>query len=289
MILLRKMFASSNKTKKQMTEEEKKRADDIIKGGSAIMAGVGGGALGSYLTMSGYEKTNKDRLTGKVTRYHNTAEENVNKILEEGLKTKYAEDPNNLTNVSVIDVDMDKKKGKIYLAKNAEDAEGIGKSREIKLHKPGKTLKVELDYDEDVKGKPRIANPELSGAKSPKEFYDNVLIKRAKQIHPEFSFDNNTYDNLNPSMKADVDDIYRTLGEDTHIVDKDIDPSKIVGGKGYKKRGIKKILKYALHNPRRFGKEAVKMAPGVALTGASLGLAGYGVKKLADGMRKEEK
>ena len=61
----------------------------------------------------------KERLTGKLDRYHNTKNENVDNILEEGIKSSYAEDPNNLTNVKAIPkTEMEKKKGLIYIDTN---------------------------------------------------------------------------------------------------------------------------------------------------------------------------
>lgn len=107
MIILRdKLFSKKKERDSSDNDEDKKREEDENK---AAIAGIG--AAGILAT------TKPGRLTGKVTRYHNTEKKNVKSILKEGLKAKYSEDPNNLTNRVVRDVDMSKKKDLIYTAK----------------------------------------------------------------------------------------------------------------------------------------------------------------------------
>lgn len=259
---------------KRKLYSNKEDRDELIGGGSLI---AGTGVL---------SKTKPSRLTGKVVRYHDAPTEVIEKIKKEGLKTKYAEDPNNLTNTALKDVDMDKKRGKVYTSKSKRFAFGVGERRAQfqgkedfsdivspfkRSSKHHKVLKLELDYDEDIKGKPKIENPELRGTKNAKEFYN--------KIKDPFSPD---YDSLDPISKKLMDTQYDQLSsKGTHIFDKDIDSSKIVGGKGYKKRTLKQIGKYIKNNPKRFGKEAAKVSTGIALVG-------YGAKKLYDSKKKEK-
>lgn len=232
---------------------------------------AGAGALG-------LSKIKTGRLTGKVTRYHDTEKKNVENILNEGLKAKYAEDPNNITNQVLKDVDMSKKRGLVYTAKNKSVAKSVGQARQARknpdpfklLFKPDhKVLKLEFDYD-DLKNSERIANPELRGAKNAKEFYNKTK-----------GFFNPDYDKLDPLSKGQVNKAYHGLNEGTHIFRGDIDPSHIVGGKGYKKRTMKQVAKYIKNNPKRFGKEAAKVVGSAALVGA-------GAKMLYDSAKKKD-
>ena len=234
-------------------------------------------------------------MTGKVVRYHDAPIEVIDKIKEEGLKAKYAEDPNNITNAFLNDVPMDEKKDLVYTSKKKKTAFKVGSNRAniqgkfdddpigmFKEQLSGKSkhhkvLKLEFDYD-DVKNNPRIKNPELRGAKNVKEFY-----KKQKAIPNLLNvFLPEEYDDLNIIQKGIFKDQYKELGEGTHIFKGDVDPSHIVGGKGYKKRTLKQIAKYIKNNPKRFGKEAAKVASGVALLG-------YGAKKATDYYKKEQK
>ena len=72
---------------------------------------------------------------------------------------------------------------------------------------------------------------------------------------------------------------FKMLNDNAHLFDKDIDPSHIVGGKGYKKRTLKQVGKYIKNNPGRFGKEAGKVIVGA-------GAATYGVSKMAKKRRE---
>lgn len=128
----------------------------------------------------------------------------------------------------------------------------------INALKNNKTLKLEFDYDE-LKGSPRIENPELRGSKNWKEFNKKV-----------------------PQDPISAYTSYKTLGEGTHIFKGDIDPKHIVGGKGYKKRTLEQIKKYIKNNPKRFGKEAAKVGTGLII-------GGYAVKKAIDSGKKKKK
>lgn len=261
-----------------------KGENDDIDGALATASGVGGIAtLGTV---------KKNRLTGKVVRYHDAPTEVIDKIKEEGLKTKYADDPKNLTNQALKDIPKEDKTGKIYTAKSKKGAFSFGIRRsqlrgeipfndvaalnELRKGKSPhhKVLKIELDYDEDIKGKKHIQNPELRGAKNAKEFYNKK---------PKGLFEPKDWDGLDPIQKAQQQALYDSLSEkNVHIFDHDIDPSKIVGGKGYKKRTLKQVMKYIKNNPKRFGKEAGKVALGASLLG-------YGAKKAVDSISNKDK
>ena len=204
-------------------------------------------ALGSIGLLSSIKP---ERLTGKVVRYHNTEAKNVDSIMKEGLKTKHSEDPDNLTNLALKNIDIDKKKGLIYTSKSKRVADKVGEARERtktgseeNASKNNKTIKLVFDYDE-IKNNPKIENPELRGAKDWKEY---------KKIRK--------YDSDKLAKK-----VFRGLNDETHIFNNDIDSSHIVGGKGYEKRKLKQILKYIKNNPGRFGKEAAKLVTGIALS-----------------------
>lgn len=276
MIILRKLFSKS------------KKEESIDKDKALAISGIAGGGMILKKTKSG-------RLTGKVTRYHDAPTEVIDKIKKEGLKAKYAEDPNNLTNQVLKDVSMDKKKGLVYTAKKKKFAYQVGTQRanlsgKVKLYKLSdlikevlgkskhhKVLKLEFDYD-DIKNQPKIKNPELRGTTNAKDFYNkmrNNMDELQKVMAPE-------YEKLDPITKKTLKNSYNSLDSGTHIFKGDIDSSHIVGGKGYKKRTLKQVAKYIKNNPKRFGKEAVKVATGAALLG-------YGVKKAADYQKNKNK
>ena len=270
MIIRRKLFS------KKSDELEDK---SLLQGGASALLGIGGAGVLS--------QTKTGRLTGKVTRYHNTKIENVNDILENGIKASKSTDPNNLTNRVLRDIDMNAKEGLVYTAKEKKTANGIGATRdwlerksknggwgllfgpdeefakESKNPTRSKTLKLEFDYD-DIKGQERVANPELRGGKSLEEVNK---IRASKGMRPM------------------TKEQFKALGEGTHIFKGDIDPSHIVGGKGYKKRGASKVLNYIKNNPGRFGKEALKVAGGVGLISG----AGVLAKKSYENSKEAEK
>ena len=245
----------------------KKEEENAIKSGAAAV-----GAAGILAT------TKTGRLTGKVVRYHNTENKNVQGILENGILSKYATDPDNITNKVLKHVPMEEKEGLVYTAKKKSVADSVGLQRE-RLKSPwaglfppspgdlkkwkdaSKTLKLEFDYDQ-IKNLKKEPNPELLGANSFVEFK-----KRFYETHPK----------IEKSLLMDINLLngYKSLGKDTHVFRGDIKPENIVGGKGYKKRTAKQTLKYIKNNPGRFGKEAAKVGVGV-------GLGSYAIKKAVE-------
>ena len=251
-ILRTKLFSEHKDISSDGTERSRK-----VKGLSGAALAIGGTVALSTVKPS--------RLTGKVVRYHNTDLENVNKIMEEGLKTVHSEDPNNLTNLALKNkIPADKKKGLIYTTKRKFIANGCGAQRSFlngKLlghnrdknvsrkilrewinPKHSKTLTLVFDYDKDIKGSRHIENPEV--------LYNNKHSKLAKSV---------------------------MLENGTHIFDHDIDPSHIKGSKHFKKHTFEDFKRYVKNNPKRFGKEAAKVAAGTA---AVVGGTTYAYKKL---------
>lgn len=168
MIIERLFSKKSNKSK----DSDKKK---LIAGASATSGGL----------ILANTKTGK--LTGTVTRYHDAPTDVIDKIKNEGLLAKFAEDPNNLTNQVLPDVDMDKKKGLVYTSKTKKGAFGVGINRAMRRgdinygkaqfenligRSPHhKVLELEFDYD-DLKNQRKIDNPELLGQKDAKSWYN---------------------------------------------------------------------------------------------------------------------
>lgn len=256
MKILRQVSFSKTKEDRKR-EEEKETIKGLLVGGGTALAG------GEILS-----KVNKNRLTGRVVRYHNTPIENVDSILENGIKASYANDPNSYTRTVIGGAVEDKTKldNLVYTAKKKYIADRIGVSRayrsgkltfmeeleEARRPKHSKTLEIVLDYEKDIKGSKKIRNPELD-------------IKR--------SFP------LNEGTRSRLD-------EGTHIFDHDIDPSKIKDSRHFKKRTMDDVKNYIKKNPKRFGKEAAKVVLGTA---AIAGGAAYAYKKIRGSKEKKKK
>lgn len=183
---------------------------------------------------------------------------------------------------------MAKKKGLVYTAKNKDLADSVGYARQFhKVSKNrGKTLKLEFDYDDikrmEKESGGRIVNPELRGAKTVEEYAEILRKKVYKEAEKKgYKLDpiKKIFLDSNINDKASSD--YKQLGENTHIFKGDISSKNIVGGVGYKKRGIKDIARYIKNNPGRFGKEAGKVALGA-------GAVAYGGKKLYETLNKKD-
>lgn len=110
---------SFSKTKEDRKREEEKRKGLLVGGGTALA----GGAISST--------ANKNKLTGRVVRYHNTPIENVDSILENGIKASYANDPMSYTRTVIGGGVEDKTKldNLVYTAKRKTDANNVGVTR----------------------------------------------------------------------------------------------------------------------------------------------------------------
>ena len=86
-------FYSVPRFQKEFSSESKKKDQKLTNKEKAGAALIGTGvSSGAYLL----PKINKDRLKGTVTRYHNTAAENVDSILDKGILGKYTSNPDNM-------------------------------------------------------------------------------------------------------------------------------------------------------------------------------------------------
>lgn len=132
-----------------MLKTAKELTDKQIVGiaASATSIGVGAKQIGKAYHSGAF--------TGKETLWHATDASNVKNIKAEGLKSKFATDPTNLTNTILKDVPMSKKKGKVYLARDKRMAKVIRTNARVKsllgLGESKKILKVKISLDDVAK------------------------------------------------------------------------------------------------------------------------------------------
>lgn len=156
MIVKRKLFSDSNNSNN-----------------NELMISAGGVGATIPLVNSGIKdlKKNKRKVIGLEEMFHNT--DSPDAVLKEGIKAKFSEDPNNLANTVLDDISMKEKKGKVYLGRKKEVSDNVGLSRKQKTGRDGKTLHVNIPY-EDLKKMKQVDNPELHGAKTFEEYLPHV-------------------------------------------------------------------------------------------------------------------
>lgn len=241
---------------------------------------VSGGLVGlSGLGILGSIKRNK--LTG-LEKLHYSADSNfIDNIRENGIKSEYASNPNNITNTALKDIPIDQKQGKVYLAKKKHIADNVGSNRDklkLKGHSgKSKTLKVNIPY-EDLKQMNIVDNPELLGAKNERDF----ILKRYKKKLSKMSKDER--DKLSKKDKKGLIKLikkqYKGLNSDgTLTIQGDVSSKYIKGSKNYGKYGAKDFIKYVKNNPKRFGKESAKIIGGLSLVGSGVYLYNKDKKK----------
>lgn len=273
--------SGENDSKESSKDKLKKAAKTTSKNLLGVGALYGGGTLVSKGL--GQLKDAKEELTGLQEMYHNTDTKNVGSIFNEGIKSKFAEDPNNITNQTLTDVSMDKKKGKVYLARDKHIADEVGQNRKVssltvkkedngKLryqfghNDSGKTLKVNIPY-EDLKKMKQVENPELRGAKNAQEFAKKLGLDK---------------------VDDDIKNSFRDLGKRTVVIEGDVASKYIKGSKDYQKYGLKEMGNYIKHNPGRFAKGAGRGLLGTAVIGGGGYLAYKGGKRVVDGIIKDK-
>ncbi len=281
MIIKRKNFSNTEDIKDDL--KKKAHLAGAIASGATIYKG------GKLISNSINE------ITGLERTYHNTERKNIDNILKEGIKSKYAADPENLTNLTVDDVDMDKKKDLVYLAKKKADADGVGKARFVagtsietdpitkrrrfkhSVKDTGKNLHVNIPY-EDLKKMNLVENPELRGAKNKKEFRKIFKKIKAEEIERE-----GISDKL-------INDHYKFLKDDTYTIKGDIDPKYIKESKKYNKYKLRDFGKYVKNNPKRFIKGVGKASLGGGLISlGGIGLVKFGKKVIKDNKKEKKK
>lgn len=245
-----------------------KESEDFDKDDAKVAGGLAGIGLGAKLANS-----SKSKITGLENFYHNTDSKNIRSILNEGIKAKFAEDPNNLTNQVLGDVSMDKKKGKVYLGRKKSVSDSVGLARDIRSGGSSKTLKVNIPY-EDLKKMKEVDNPELRGAKSKSEFAKKLIEKESASGNP---LTDSKFGRAVIGLQGR--EVYNTLGrEGTTVIEGDIASKYIKGSKDYQKYGLKEMGNYIKHNPGRFAKGVAKGAAGLGLATGGGYLAYKGVK-----------
>lgn len=222
------------------------------------LTAVGGGG---YLAKHQYDRGN---ITGRERVYHNTETKNVKSILEEGIQSRHASDPKNLTNTVVSDVAASEKEGLTYLSRSKRVADGVGTARSTnRVAASNSTLKGRVPlWKMQI-----VENPELRGAKNGNEFARLLLKKQ-----------NMNYDELSPLLKGIADMQgnagYKGLGpKNTIPVKGDIDAKFLTKSKKYEKAGLKEVTEFAKANKGRFAK-------GVGLAALGIGAAAYGASTL---------
>lgn len=258
---------------KRFSKDESKVNKPLVAGGILVS--------GSGINMI---KDNKSKLTGLENLYHSTDLDNVEAIKSEGIKAKFADDPHNLTNRVVDDVDASKKTGKTYLGKKKSVSDGVGKARDMHLGGKSKTLNVNIPY-EDYKKLKFVENPELRGAKNASEFGDKLLGKLKKEMGEE------AYEAEMKSGRKIKEGLIKAIGKfqydslsdkGTAVIEGDIDSKYIKGSKNYQKYGMKDWRKYVGNNKGRFTKGALGATAGVGLTAGGAYIVHKGVKNKSD-------
>lgn len=220
-------------------------------------------------------KSSKSEVTGLHNFYHNT--DSPESVMREGIKSKFAEDPNNITNTVLKDVDMSKKKGKVYLGNKKSVSDSVGMCREGN----SETLKVEIPYEE-LKNMKIVDNPELRGAKNSKEFLRKLhktVVKNGKDKgldHDLRHSDNKFKKKLgNYLYRKKGDSMYDMLGpKGTTVIEGDIDSRFIKGSEKFQKYGKKDFVRYVKSNPKRFMKGVGKTAVGATAVGGGVYVVG---------------
>lgn len=245
MIVKRKLFSDSNNSNN-----------------NELMISAGGVGATIPLVNSGIKdlKKNKRKVIGLEEMFHNT--DSPDAVLKEGIKAKFSEDPNNLTNTVLDDVSMKEKKGKVYLGRKKEVSDIVGLSRKQKTGRDGKTLHVNIPY-EDLKKMKQVDNPELHGAKTFEEYLPHVKKLAKNKLKKEYGslLNESELDKLvnNDDFTNQMRQNYEFVGKKgTKVIEGDIDSKYIKESKNYKKYGLKDWGKYIKNNPKRFLKASAK-------------------------------
>lgn len=263
------------------------------KQGAGIVGVGGAGVLANKSKDKGY-------LSGRRTVYHTTEKKNVPSIKEHGLKPFGKNDAEaGFTNralsyqrqLGFIDDNADKPA--VYLAKNKKVAKSIINGKKMQSILSGgitpfeeqEIIKAKIPYDKYKKQK-TIANPELLGAKSGKEFGDRKveLSKKIKEFEDKKGIIRlNLFEPSDNQVRRQSKAIYKGLGpKGTKVITESLSPEHIVGSKKYIKNSPKEVLNYIKHNPKRFAKGLGIY--GLVGTGATVG-----GKAIVDAQREANK
>lgn len=267
------------KVAKTKNEEKKDLQKDNVK---QLGKSYAGGALAIGAASKGYSEYGKGEVTGTRTGYHITDKKNVKSIKEKGiLPTKDAPGKSITKNVAQNSVYKDTQKdfdNKTYVARKKFTAKNVGIARQQQGIAEGQSeiLKTKMPYSE-YKKKKRV-NPEIAPYKN-KNNYSNKKLQEMKN-DPLFGFMYRNLDNKQEkAVKKQFKSVYKQLDEGTDTLEGAIKSKHIVGGKGYKRQGLKNFTRHVKENPKVFAK-------GVGKAGL-IGTAGVaGVKAYIDANKK---
>lgn len=263
-----------------MAKNEQKINDSdkakLYTAGAAIPA-----LTGSKTIANQYRSGNLD---GVKKFYHGTKNENIDSIMQSGLKSHFAEDPKNLTNRVLHDIPMDEKKDLVYIAKHPKLAKGVNLARArnenpfnpLEGAKNSSILNVNIPVN-DYKKMNIVDNPELLGAKTRKQY-----IKTKKSMMSKDPFQKILLKKSPILTDTMLKMNYNGLSRSGEVVKGDIPSKFIKGGAGYEKQTAKKVFEHIKSNPKMFAKGV----GGTALGAAALGLSG---KMLYDGYKLSHK
>lgn len=227
---------------------------------------LGSAMFGASVMQFGYNVAQSGNrmgwLDGRVKLYHNTSEENVTSILENGLLANKANGTTytrNTLNVSDSNTDFD---GKTYLATRPELAKGVGMQRSLAFDRNNpitgnKNIKVSMPID-DYKALDKVRNPELFGAKNIFQHVRNGYRKDG--IAGAYV---NTF-------------AYDSLARQTKTIAGDISTKHIVGSNNYVPNKTSDIIKHVKSRPGH-----VAGAIGLIGIGGTIGVGGFNIFKKA--------
>lgn len=262
-------IANKKQQREQQQQEQAKRNRKKLLGGTLALGGA-------TVAKKQYDKGN---LTGRETLWHNTNKKNVGSILEKGLQASYALDPDNLTNTVLHDVPKSELANKVYLARKKINALGTGIAASLN-EQPGflkdqfKALTDTFKKRETLKAKvptwkfKEVENPELRGAKSPREF-----AKKVREANP-MAF-------MTPEFE--LQSAFKSLGpKGTATIEGSIPPEYLKKSKLYKRIGMDELKAFIKANPKRFAKGAGIASLGAGAAIGGLDLINKGFKKESD-------
>lgn len=236
---------------------------------------IGGGLLAGAGARTVSHAYHRGMMTGRETLYHNTALQNVESVLDKGLDPAFAADPNNLTN-SVLGkrIPAQDLKGKVYFGRNKLVADSVGITRHLcgLSDNVGKSLRANVP----TWRMPAADNPELTGAKSAKNFHDQIeAYRRSVGAAPKDKAEE--IKNLIENHLA-----YQQLGpKGTAVIEGAVGPEYFTDSKHYKRLGLEELGQYIAKNKGRF-------ARGSALSLAGVAALGVGGRMVTDSLRNNK-
>lgn len=242
------------------TFSKKEKSKDTIKSGLLI----GGGSLSIVPGVNLLDNVYRNgEVSGRVHLYHGTSKKAKESILKEGLKGKYALDPNSPTNKALKSTGIKDGRKLVYLGKKRFPAYKLAKIRKTKFKEDPAMVKINIPYDEYKNMKRVYNNPEFLN-ESKEEW---VSKRKTGNIKRDYK------------LRKYYDDFSGNRGTSgTRIFEQDIDTKRIKGSKNYIKNSPKELIDYVKNNPKRFAKGIAKTAAGVGLVSGGAYMISKGIK-----------